>query len=91
VPFFFAGNAEKRLCRAGREGVLKTEQWLKKAGRVSAWAGLALAGGILVWAAVRWVLPLCMPFFVAFGLAFLLRRPVRFVARTAGIRRRPAA
>lgn len=70
---------------------LPTEQWLKKAGRVLAWAGVALAGGVLVWAAVRWVLPLCMPFLVAFGLAFLLRRPVRFVARTAGIRRRPAA
>ena len=70
---------------------MPTEQWLKKAGRLLAWAGVALAGTLLLWAAVRWVLPLCTPFLVAFGLAFLLRCPVRFLARTAGIRRRPAA
>lgn len=70
---------------------LRTELWLKKAGILLAWAGVVLAAGALVWAALHWVLPFFAPFFVAFALAFLLRRPVRFLARTAGIRRRPAA
>ncbi len=70
---------------------MRTERWLKKAGVALAWLGVGLAAVGLLWAATRWVLPLAAPFFIAFGLAFLLRRPVRFLARTAGIRRRPAA
>lgn len=64
---------------------------LQKAGVLLAWTGVVLAAGVLVWAALRWVVPFLVPFLVAFGLAFVLRRPVRFLARTAGIRRRPAA
>lgn len=55
------------------------------------WVGCALAALALGYAALHWVLPFLAPFLIALGLAYLLRRPVRFLARTAGIDRRPAA
>lgn len=70
---------------------METGAWLKKAGNILAWLGVGAAGAVLAWAAVRWVLPFLMPFLVAFALGFALRRPVRALARGAGIRRRPAA
>lgn len=46
---------------------------------------------VLGYGVLRWAVPFLAPFLAAFLVAFCLRRPVRFLARTAGISRRPAA
>lgn len=51
----------------------------------------ALAAAAVLWAALHWVLPLLAPFLAAFGSAFCLRRPSRFLERHLHISRRPAA
>ena len=75
----------------GARGQLDTRAYLKKAGTALAWLAIGAAVLGLMWAAVRWVLPFLAPFLIAFALALALRRPARALARSAGIRFRPAA
>ncbi len=64
---------------------------MQKQLRFLLWVACGALGLGLVWAALRWVVPFLLPFLAAFGLAWCLRRPVRALAASAGISRRPAA
>ncbi len=62
----------------------KQRQFLIQAAYLAVW-------GLLIWSALRWLVPFLLPFLAALGLAWVLHTPARALARSAGIRRRAAA